>query len=119
MKNQEQEIKNLLNQLNLSADCFDGVVTPIIKELKSNSNTHIKLYRTVCDACKENYDFEWYLLEEIIELNSNRDLPFHNCNVECSIEGCVISFLVKVYDNEHNSRKYCYSKINKLEIIYI
>lgn len=113
------KIKRMLNQLNLKADCFDGEVTPIIKKLKSNLKPQIKLYDRKCDACEENEKFQWYLLEDIIQLNTNRNLPFHSCKEECNVEGCVISLIVKEYDNPNTNPDYCYSKINKLEIIYI
>ncbi len=117
----KEEIKDLVNQLNLKADCFHGQVAPILKKLKSNLKPQIKLYNRKCDACEENDNFEWYLLEEIIELNLNRKkIPFYNCKTEgCNVEGCVISLLVKKYDNAHDSEHTCFTKINKLEIIYI
>jgi hypothetical protein len=115
----KQEIKNLLNQLNLKEDFCSKEIIPIIKKLKSNTNPHIKLYRTICDACVENDNFQWYLLEEILELNSKRNLPCYNCKTEgCNVEGCIISLLIKKYDNAHDSEHTCFTKINKVEIIY-
>ena len=115
----KDEIKKLVNQLNLKEDCCSKEIIPIIKKLKSNSNPHIKLYRTICDACQESNDFEWYLLEEIFKLNSTRDLPCNNCKTKgCNVEGCIISLLVKKYDNAHDSEHTCFTKINKVEIIY-
>ena len=108
----KQEIKNLLNQLNLKEDCCSKEIIPIIKKLKSNTNPHINLYRTICDACHENDDFEWYLLQEIFELNSTRNLPCYNCKAEgCNVEGCVIS--LRVYEG-----RTAFTKVNNIEIVY-
>lgn len=115
-----KEIKKIVNQLNLKADCFDGDVTPIIKKLKSNLKPQIKLYLRIDDACVEDDNYEWYLLEDVIQLNLNREIPFHNClERECNFEGCVISLLVRIYDDINTNPDYRYSKINKLEIIYV
>ncbi len=112
------KIKRLLNQLNLKADCFDGNITSIIKKLKSNTEPQIKLYLHIDDACVENDNFQWYLLKDVIQFNLGRVMPSHNCLVrECNIDGCVVSLLVKKYNNSNPD--YRYTKINKLEIIYI
>jgi len=48
----------------------------------------------------------------------DREIPFHNClERKFNIEGCVVSLLVKKYAN--GNPDYRYSKINKLEIVYI
>lgn len=110
----KQEIENFLNQLNLEADCFTGTLSPIIKKLKSKIKPQIKLYDTICDACSETEKFTWYLLEEIIEFNINRNIiPFHDCQQECDIKGCVVSLIVYI------GGRTAFTKINKIEIIYI
>ena len=111
---EKDEIKKLVNQLNLKADCFDGEINPIIKKLKSSLKPQIKLYLHIDDACVENDDFQWYLLEDVIQFNSEREIPVHNClERECNVEGCVISLIVYAGGDTR------FTKINKLEIIHI
>ena len=110
----KQEIKNLLNQLKLKADCFTGEVNPNIKIEKENGIPKIKLYHKICFACKEEGKFSLYPLSRILELNKNRVLPFHNCKErDCNIEACVVSLRIDLHPNTR------FTKINKLEIIYI
>jgi hypothetical protein len=109
----KDEIEQSLNQLNLEADCFDREITPLIKKLKSSSEPQIKLYLHINDACVENDNFQWYLLEDVIQFNLEREIPVHNClERECNVEGYVISLIVYAGGDTR------FTKTNRIEIIY-
>ncbi|MDD5150898.1 MAG: hypothetical protein PHC28_10555 [Flavobacterium sp.] len=103
---------------NLKKNCCAKEVTLFDKKLKSNVTTHIKLYDKISDACEENDNYEWYLLDEICKLNCKLVRPngivCHNCEIEFDKKNtkCVISLII---DNSENTR---FGRIDKLEIIY-
>ena len=115
-----QEIIDKLHELNENLrpnDCCTEII-PVIKRSKSDILPQIKLYKDIQDARLETNNFEWHLLDEILDLNNN---IARNTHIVCnpSEEGCIVSLIVRKYNNEHNSRTTMFSKINKLEIIYI
>lgn len=98
--------------------CSDHIIFVFNGENR-NDNPFIKLYDNINGACIESDNFKWYLLDEVIELNLNRETPFHYClERECKVEGCVVSLKVKEYENENSNPDYRYTKIDKIEIIY-
>ena len=103
-----------LNQ-NLQDNCCGKEIIPVLKRLKSNVEPHVKLYDTVEDACNETNNFEWFLLDDILDLNNKefrpRGITCNNCE-----HGCVIS-LKSIKLSNFDIKMF--SKINKLEIIYI
>ena len=114
------EILEKLNELeiNLQPDCCINHITPLLKRSKSNVLPQIKLYKDKIDAQTESNNFEWHLLDEILDLNCQQT---RNSGINChqTEQGCIMSLIVRKYENEHNSRTTMFSKINKLEIIYI
>lgn len=88
---------------------------PIVINGNVNGKPYIKLYQKVCDACNETIRHAWFPLEYILEINSGTYRNTNNCNepkFNCNSEGIVISISIRSKDN-------WFSKINKLEIIYI
>lgn len=118
MEEDIQILENLIRFHLSPTICNDNIIFVFNGENR-NDNPFIKLYDNINGACIESDNFKWYLLDDVIELNLNREIPFHNClKRECKVEGYVVSLKVKEYDNENSKPDYRYSKINKLEIIY-
>lgn len=107
------ETKKLLKELHLKADCFSGEIIPKITFENINGIPQIKLYHKICFACNEEGRSSLYPLDRIIRLNKGRTLPFHNCKDECKSDGCVIS--LRIYEGGRTA----FTKINKIEIIYL
>lgn len=114
----KNEITTILEP-NLSANCCGTKITTVIKKMKSSLGPNIKLYDTICDACNETANFEWYLLEEILDLNSkelrSNGIVCHDCKQACNStnDKCVISLIINASGHTR------FSRIDKLEIIYI
>lgn len=117
---ENQDINQLVSELNenLKNNCCATEITPFFKRLRSNAESHVKLYDKFCDACEENDNYEWYLLSEIHRLNTiqarRHGIICHDCEKECNVKNksCSISLII---DENENTR---FGLINKLEIIY-
>ena len=92
-------LPHLITQLeeNLKKDCCT---------FSLNINTSqfcIKLYDTKNDACEENENFAWYLLERIASLNNklerDKGIPCHHCDNK----KCVISLRI----DENENTRFC------------
>ena len=94
---------------NLKNDCFAKTITPVGATLNL-----VKLYDTICDACEENSNFDWYSLGDVFAFNSEAARPkgiiCHNCEEKCNTKGCIISLII---DKDENTR---FCKIDKMEI---
>ena len=106
----ESKIKNSIKIKDKSILLIPNVKNKIIDGIP-----YIKLYLKVCHACNESINHAWYPLEEILRLNANSIRPISYCNSErynCGIDGIILSLKVR----DRNNR---YTRIDKLEIIYI
>jgi len=111
--------KNTLEKLskNLKTNCCQNEITSIIKRLKSTISPHVKLYDTIEDACSVNNNYQWYLLDEICNLNNHIERPnglnCHECK-EPNSNFAVCVFSLRIDENE-NTR---FSRIDNLEIFF-
>ena len=113
----KSELRQKIQELNdnLHVNCCANEITVVAQRSKSNILPQVKLYKDKIDAFNESNNFEWHLLDEILDLNNSGS---RNTKIDCHSEEqvCIISLIIRKYENSTTTM---FTKINKLEIIYI
>ncbi len=99
-----------LLESNLDNSCSVNTITAAYNRIYGTTNCFIKVYDTIQDACLQNRNHRWVLLDGIVKLNNNRLIICSPCN-----QTCILSFKAKITKNH---TQYYYCKINNVEIIY-
>lgn len=95
-----------MNQLfqNLQENLKDGCCGKFNLTILSPKARHIKLYNRIVDACAENNNYRWYLIEEIYQLNTPDARPSKIVCHKCAKNGkCIISMRI----NSRQNTRFC------------
>jgi len=112
--NNFQDIGKVLES-NLKKECCSKKITVIVLKYNNQTNSFVKLYDKICDACEENENFALYPLDRILKLNDKHHRPSgivcRDCSQRnCKKEGCIVSLII---DDSKNTR---FSRMDKMEI---
>lgn len=104
-----ETLKNKINDI-IKTKTDSLRICPEIIFIKNEGEPYVKLYQNICDACNETIRHAWFPLSYILEINAGlRTLS--KCD-KCGVNDIVISLIIRKGDS-------WFTKVNKLEIIYI